>query len=158
MADFEHSWFFTGPRAIASALIPALEHRTEAACKLLIRDNRVTDFIAGGARGFDTLAALTVLRLKNEFPDVRLRLYLPCTDQARRWGRRDVERWQDILDRADEYRFIHDGKYIPGCMQLRNRTMVDDAKYGIAYCSRSSGGAYYTVNYARDKERELICL
>ena len=158
MADFEHTCFFTGHRAISSVLIPALEHRTEAACKRLIRENGVTDFIAGGARGFDTLAALTVLRLKNEFPDIRLRLYLPCTDQARRWSRRDIERWQDILDRADEYKFVHDGKYIPGCMQLRNRMMADDAKYGIAYCSRSSGGAYYTVNYAKEKERELIYL
>ena len=158
MGDFEHSCFFTGHRAISSALIPALEHRTEAACKLLIRDNNITDFIAGGARGFDTLAALTVLRLKNLYPDIRLLLYLPCTDQAWHWGKRDAERWQYILDRADEHRFIHDGKYISGCMQLRNRMMADDAKYGIAYCSRNSGGAYYTVTYAKKKERELIFL
>ena len=158
MADFEHTCFFTGHRAIPSELIPALEHRTETACKLLIREMGVTDFIAGGARGFDTLAALTVLRLKNEYADIRLHLYLPCIDQMRNWGNRDSEKWQYILRRADEYKYIHDGKYIPGCMQLRNRSMADDAKYGIVYCSRSSGGAYYTVNYAKDKQRSLIYL
>lgn len=33
---------------------------------------------AGGALGFDTIAAQTVLEMKNEYPQLRLILVLPC--------------------------------------------------------------------------------
>ena len=38
---------------------------------------------AGGALGFDTLAAQTVLDMKKEYPQLRLILVLPCEDQTR---------------------------------------------------------------------------
>ena len=41
----------------------------------------VREFRAGGARGFDTLAALTILEFKENHPDVRLVLMLPCKHQ-----------------------------------------------------------------------------
>ena len=42
-------------------------------------------FGAGGALGFDTLAAQTVLDLKCLYPSIKLILVLPCRDQASRW-------------------------------------------------------------------------
>ena len=35
-------------------------------------------FMTGGALGVDTVAAWTVIRLRNEFPEIRLVLALPC--------------------------------------------------------------------------------
>ena len=46
-------------------------------------------FCAGGALGFDTLAALTVLRLKMMYKNIRLHLILPCISQADKWSRED---------------------------------------------------------------------
>ena len=40
---------------------------------------------AGGARGWDTLAAQTVLRLKERYPHIKLILVLPCLTQTRGW-------------------------------------------------------------------------
>ena len=42
-------------------------------------------FGAGGALGFDTLAAQTVLGLNSDFPQIRLILVLPCLSQADNW-------------------------------------------------------------------------
>ena len=41
---------------------------------------------AGGALGFDCLAAQTVLRLRKSCPGMKLILVLPCLTQTRGWG------------------------------------------------------------------------
>lgn len=53
-------------------------------------------FGAGGALGFDTIAAFAVLKLKKRYPNIRLILVLPCLDQTRGWSREDVEIYEDI--------------------------------------------------------------
>ena len=158
MAITDRSCFFSGHRVIASSLLPAIGHRIESACETLFNEHGVTDFIAGGALGFDTLAALTVLRIREQYKDIRLRLFLPCTDQAKRWNSHDKAVWKEILKSADEYKYITDGSYLPGCMQLRNRAMADAAAHGIVYCTKKSGGTFYTVNYALDKGKHIIFL
>ena len=45
---------------------------------------------AGGALGFDTLAAQTVLEMKKEYPQLRLILVLPCENQTRGWHSEDI--------------------------------------------------------------------
>lgn len=42
-------------------------------------------FRAGGAQGFDTVAALKVLELREQLPGLRLELILPCRDQTAGW-------------------------------------------------------------------------
>ena len=59
-------------------------------------------FGAGGALGFDTIAAFTVLKLKESYPDIRLILVLPCLAQTRGWSREDVEKYEDIKSKADK--------------------------------------------------------
>jgi uncharacterized phage-like protein YoqJ len=58
-------------------------------------------FSAGGALGFDTLAASAVLRLKREFTHIRLTLVLPCKDQAKGWSAEDIKKHNQIRDEAD---------------------------------------------------------
>ena len=43
-------------------------------------------FMAGGAYGFDALAAQAVLRLREGYPDIKLILALPCLTQTRSWS------------------------------------------------------------------------
>ena len=59
-------------------------------------------FGAGGALGFDTIAAFTVLKLKESYHDIRLILVLPCLAQTRGWSREDVEKYEDIKSKADK--------------------------------------------------------
>jgi len=46
--------------------------------------------------------------------------------------------------------------YTRGCMQLRNRYMVDRADTLIAYVKRDSGGSAYTKRYAIKKGLTII--
>ena len=124
----------------------------------LIEDFGVTDFIAGGALGFDTLAETVVLELRRIYPDIKLRLYLPCRDQTKKWRAADAAVWERILNEADDYRYITDGNYVSGCMQARNREMVNDAYYGIAYCTHDRSGTASTIKYAVSLNRKIKVL
>ena len=53
-------------------------------------------FGTGGALGFDTLAAQTVLELKNKYPEIKLILVLPCENQTQGWERADIEEYERI--------------------------------------------------------------
>ena len=80
---------FTGHRDIdvsSASILPAILKSTMR--KMVARGAR--RFLAGGAMGFDTLAALCVLELKAEFPDIRLELILPCRNQMQRWDARST--------------------------------------------------------------------
>ena len=114
-------------------------------------------FLAGGAMGFDTLAALCVLELKSEFPFIRLELILPCKNQAQKWN--DINRsiYDMILERADSVEYLHES-YTASCMHDRNRRLVDEADAVIAYLAHSGGGTAYTAAYALKCKKELINL
>lgn len=150
--------FFTGHRIIAAKSREPLRERVSECCIDLIKNCNVTDFIAGGALGFDTLAAMVILDLKKDYPDIKLHLYLPCTDQSAKWKAYDKKMWDSIKLMADDYKFISDMPYVAGCMQLRNRAMVSDSAYGIAYCTRSFGGTVSTIKYAQEKGRNITII
>ena len=110
---------------------------------------------AGGARGFDSLAAQTVLDMKKEYPQLRLILVLPCEDQTRRWCSEDIAVYEDIMRRSDKVVYVS-REYTPDCMHRRNRHLVDHSGTCICYLTRSSGGTAYTVDYARKKGLHVI--
>ncbi|MBR2354174.1 MAG: DUF1273 family protein [Clostridia bacterium] len=144
-----HVACFTGHREIPTDLLGHLAERLRRAVEYAY-DHGVREFRAGGALGFDTLAALTVLDLKELHPDVRLCLYLPCQTQTRGWSERDCQIYQDILQRADSYTYTSE-HYHRGCMMVRNRALVDGSDVCIAFCKKSTGGSAYTVKYASTK-------
>ena len=41
-------------------------------------------------------------------------------------------------------------------MQKRNRQMVRDADYGIAYCNREKSGSAKTLQYAKELNKTLF--
>lgn len=145
--DREFSCFFTGHRIIAANKLPLIEEMLRKKIRFLIEDKGVTDFIAGGALGFDTMAEKAVLELKEEYDYITLRLYLPCYDRMKKWS--DAQRFEGrMIMSKSEYIYVTEGGYTEGCMQKRNKKMADDAKYCIAYCDRKRSGASATVGYA----------
>ena len=97
---------------------------------------------------FDTLAAEAVLALREEFSHVSLLLLLPCRDQAARWRPEEVRRYERIKREADAVEYLGE-RYAPGCMQRRNRALVDWSAHCICYLTQNSGGTKYTVDYAK---------
>lgn len=65
-------------------------------------DNGYIYFGAGGALGFDTLAAQTILDLKSDYPQINLILILPCLSQTNGWNPRDIKIYEVIKRQADK--------------------------------------------------------
>ena len=114
-------------------------------------------FCCGGAVGFDTLAEKAVLSLRDEHPDVRLVLILPCHEQTKKWKARDVAVYEEMLELADEIIYTSE-HFTPFCMHVRNRRLVDESSVCIAYLVTDSGGTASTVKYARQQGIEIIDL
>jgi len=119
-----------------------------------LADKGVTDFITGGALGFDTLAALIVLSARNNLPQIRLILALPCREQTRGWRKKDVALYNEILRLADEIIYVSE-EYTNGCMLKRNRFMVDNSSHCVFYMYSPRGGTAYTVKYALENNLEM---
>lgn len=138
---------FTGHRKIPTLAKRRIAKRLEETVSEAINSG-YRYFGCGGALGFDTLAAQTVLRLREANPEIRLILVLPCRDQTRGWDERDIEEYERIKQAADKVTYTAE-KYYNGCMQKRNRHLVDYSSLCICYLTEQSGGTAYTVNYAR---------
>lgn len=111
-------------------------------------------FICGGALGFDTICALTVLNAKKKYKNIKLILALPCENQTKNWQQKDIEVYNSILKNSDEVIYISKN-YFNGCMHKRNRYMVDNSSYCIYYLNKNSGGTAYTVQYAKKEGLKL---
>lgn len=147
---------FTGHRIITGELkISVFNQLCDTVRELYL--NGITNFISGGALGFDTLAAFAVLHLKRKFPRMKLILALPCRDQDFKWSRSDKETYRKILDAADEVICLNKS-YCPGCMHQRNRLMVNLSSICVSYCKRTSGGTAYTINLAQGEGLKVINL
>ncbi len=147
---------FTGHRSINETDKAALVAALRRVLPDLINEG-VTVFKTGGAIGFDTLAAEEVLRLKNNFPNVKLHIYVPCLDQNRFYTDEQNEVYLRHINAADKI-FCISESYKRGCMQKRNRALVDGSDCCVAYLNRQSGGTAYTVSYAEKNGVRVIRL
>ena len=148
---------FTGHRDIPQENYLALKETLTQEIELQIQEG-ATVFRAGGALGFDTLAALCVLDLRRKHPTVRLELILPCPTQTRGWSTSEKGLYQQILQQADTYRYVST-TYFSGVLQMRNLALVKDADVCIAYLHSShGGGTAFTCAQAIKNGLELINL
>ena len=104
-------------------------------------------FICGMARGADLYFCEAVLALRERHPDVRLEAALPCEGQASRWPEQERARYHALLDRCDVETMVQH-VYGPGCMQRRDRYMVDHAGMVLSVYNGQQGGTMYTLAYA----------
>lgn len=115
-------------------------------------------FISGMAIGVDTLCAEAVLRLREVYPHIKLECALPCIDQTEKWHDEQIERYSEILKKADKVYYSSDKEYFRDCMNLRNKYMVDNSDLLLAVWNGKKGGTANTVKYARKKEKEVVII
>ena len=147
---------FTGHRNIKEAL-PAVSARVADAVKALY-ERGYRDFCAGGARGFDALAAQTVLSLRKALPDIRLILILPFDNQYEKekgWSDTEIKQYTAIKKNAAEVNILS-GSTGVFAYHRRNRALVERSSACIAYLERLRSGTGYTVKYALDSGLEII--
>jgi len=145
---------FTGHRIIPEREYKTISKYLESKIIQLIHQD-VRYFGAGGALGFDTLAALSVLKLKGEYPWIKLILVLPHKEQAKGWSEGDIKIYSQILQEADKAVYTSE-QYQNGCMHKRNRYLVDHSDICLCYLTKTSGGTAYTVHYAKQKGLQII--
>ena len=136
---------FTGHRNLSQ--VNAIREKLFGIVEQLIAEG-YDRFEAGGALGFDTLAAQVVLSLREKHPHIRLILILPCLSQASAWSAGDIAEYERIKAAADE--FIYTSReYTRYCMHVRNRRLVDDSSVCVYYLTRPGrSGTAFTLDYA----------
>ena len=149
--------FFTGHRALPRGLENDICSELYSRLVRCVEERGVLGFMAGGALGFDTLAAICVLRLREKHPEIKLFIAVPHRGQASRWDGRDRELYERILSEADGV-YVLGERYFRGCMQARNRFMVDRSGGGFAWLTEPSGGTKYTCDYARRQGVRVVQL
>lgn len=152
---------FTGHRIIAEDK-EKLSTRLYALLERFVTEQKITDFYTGGAVGWDTLAALTVLKLRESYPEVKLHLVLPCPfeEQSAKWNEAQKAEYLHILGLADSVEQVSD-RYYNGCMKARNARLVELASdYCICYWNPKNyrSGTGQTVHMAQKKGIEVINL
>lgn len=142
--------FFTGHRKIAKRNMDVLRKYLDSSIEKMITENGVDTFINGGAIGFDTEAAESVLRMKKIYPNIKLVMYLPCYGQSKMWGMNEKFRYKMILSAADEIKYVTEGEYDNECMRRRNLSMIHSSSFCIAYCILQRSGTGFTVRNAEN--------
>ncbi len=156
MSDKNTTCCFTGHRDIAQSEYEAISAAILNTVQLLY-EKGFRHFICGGAVGFDTIAAVTLLNCKRLFPALRLVIARPCPEQSDKWPLASRALYARILERADEVVTLSP-HYTKSCMLERNRYMVDRSALLVAYVRSESGGSAYTRRYAEKKGLTVINL
>ena len=146
---------FTGHR---DAYSPDIRRKLRVTIEELI-DEGADTFCAGGAVGFDTLPAETVLELQGDHPFISLRLVLPCPPevQSARFTAKVRELYYDIYNAADSVEVIAP-RYTEDCMKRRNQRLIDLADICVCVYDRErfTSGTGQTVRMAEKKGIEII--
>ena len=106
---------FTGHRSVPLMQRGTVRKKLEKTVRGLIGKG-YRYFGAGGALGFDTLAAQSVLRLRERYPQIQLILVLPCLNQTRGWPQADIDTYEEIKRCADKVTYTSE-HYFQGCME-----------------------------------------
>lgn len=158
----QNSCAFTGHRPAQFGWGYDEQHPDCVKLKLLLEDEivklcelGVITFITGMAQGVDQWAALSVLKLRQTFPALRLVCALPCEGQTKGWSDGAKIQYHTILEQADSVQYISP-TYTKDCMIVRNHWMVDHANFVLAvYDGSYRGGTAATVRYAQKKDRRI---
>jgi len=148
---------FTGHKIIAKAKLAHIAMKLDETIGLLI-NRGINSYMVGGALGFDTHAATAVLKAREHNPKIRLFMVLPCADQDSRWRESEKIAYRHLLNNADEVIYVSEQPYFKGCMELRNRYLIEHSSILIAYMTHRRSGSSQTVRLALENGLTVINL
>lgn len=115
-------------------------------------------FISGMALGIDMLCAEIILKLKTKHPNIKLECAIPCKNQTEKWKTVNIDKYNKILTLADKITYTSNSNYYNGCMQKRNKYMIDSSNLLIAVFNGSNGGTKQTIEYAYKNKIKVFLL
>lgn len=119
-------------------------------------DEGYRHFITGMARGCDQYFTEIVMELRTQRGDVTVEAAIPCEGQAAGWAASHRRRYEELVALCD-FESVVQHQYTKGCMQRRNRYMVNRSTRLIAVYDGMPGGTRYTVQYAMEQGLD-VCL
>lgn len=161
--DIEKTVCFTGhrPNKLGGFLSPnsteaLVAERTKYLIGLFL-ERGYTNFISGGAQGFDTIAAREVWKKRQTNKDIKLIIAVPFRGQEDRWPLQARITYDAMLREADEVVYLsEDNSNAAYKMQQRNEWMVDHSSAIIACWDGSNGGGTANcVRYAKQKGKAI---
>ena len=114
-------------------------------------------FYCGMATGSDMYFGEAVIAMRQEHPDVTLAAVIPFLGQEKHWPKAQRERYARLKEKCDTVTVLHD-TYRRGCMQERNRYMVDRSSLLLAVYDERPGGTFSTVRYAQKQKITVVVL
>lgn len=105
-------------------------------------------FISGFADGTDLIFAQVVNEIKQEHNEIKLEAAIP-------YPRNRLVEIEKLINSCDVKHIISD-HFFQGVFMKRNKYMVEQADLIIAvYDGRNTGGTFQTMQYARNREKEI---
>lgn len=130
--------------------------RTECLIRLFISQG-YTNFICGGAQGYDTVAAREVWKFRQTNKDIKLIIAVPFRGQEARWPQSAQRTYNAMLQAADEVVVLSEtSDNAAHKMQQRNEWMVNNSSWVIACWDGSSGGTKNCIEYAKSQNKEVL--
>lgn len=148
---------FTGHRNLTGD-ISQLEERLYNVLEKAITNAGITDFYSGAAIGFDEICSIIVLKLRENYPHIRLHLILPCPpqEQTAKWNEVQRSEYMRVLAAADTVE--QTSQYYYNGMKKRNARLVELAD--CCFCFLKTGklrsGTAQTVRMALNKKILVI--
>lgn len=122
----------------------------------LVVNKNVSCFYVGNNGDFDKLCAQIVRRIKREFKEKNIKLYLVVPKMS-----------TTISNNREYYEEMYDEVIIPSesdaahykaMITIRNKWMVENSDYIVTYIKTEYGGAYNTYKYAQKQDIVIIDL
>ena len=118
--------------------------------KIKIKEHNPEKIISGMALGWDQATALAAYGL-----NIPVIAAVPCYHQDSKWTITYQNLYKQLLDKASEVIFVHDGIYNHKCMLERNVFMVDNSDEVLALFDGTSGGTMHCCNYANKQQKTI---
>ena len=145
---------FFGHRYIDNPL--KVEELLEEQIRRLINEKEYVDFVVGRNGEFDQCVSSTVLRVRKNVRDDNSALVLVLPYVTAEYLN-NKEYFHDYYTDV-EISYSASMAHPKSAIQIRNREMVDRADLVICYIENKEGGAWQTLKYAMEKEKNIINL
>ena len=125
---------------------PEIENRLKNEIEELILKG-ADEFFLGGYGQFDNLCAKCLKTLKEIYPHIKSVLVIPYLEKSYPTFLYDETLYPPLEDVPKRFAIVK-----------RNEYMVEKSDVIISYVTRTYGGAYSTLNYAKRKKKTIINL
>ena len=149
-----YSVAFFGHRYVDNII--KVEDLLEEQIRKLIDEHEYVDFLVGRNGDFDQCVSSSVLRVRKNYRDDNssLILILPYPTSEYINNEQYFEEYYNEIEISSAAAKAHP----KSAFQMRNREMVDRADLVICYIENKEGGAWQTIKYAKEKEKNIINL